>query len=72
MEIVNFKRKENEINQMCKVVLEQTEVTQRIKTALISRPLLTIFDLDLSTELHTDVSAVGLGGILIQKKDNES
>lgn len=39
---------------------------------LVSKPLLTIFNPTLPTELHTDASAIGYGAILIQKVDNSS
>lgn len=37
-----------------------------LKNNLIERPLLALYDQTLETELHTDASALGLGGILLQ------
>lgn len=36
---------------------------------LTSRPLLSVFDPDLPTELHTDASSIGYGGALLQQED---
>lgn len=46
---------------------EHQEARATVITHLTSNPLLAIFDPDLPTELHTDASAIGYGGILIQK-----
>lgn len=51
---------------------KQTEAVQSIKRALVSKPLLAIFDPELTIELHTDASSVGVGGILLQKKGGET
>lgn len=45
---------------------KQKEAVEKIKQALISRPILAIFDGTLRTELHTDASSLGVGAILFQ------
>lgn len=42
----------------------------KLKQKLVERPLLALFDPKLETELHTDASALGLGGILMQWQAN--
>jgi hypothetical protein len=42
-----------------------------LKKQLCERPILRIFCPDLETEVHTDASALGLGGILLQRRENE-
>ena len=49
---------------------EHEEIRCRIVSVLTSEPVLSIFDPDRETELHTDASAIGYGAILIQKVDN--
>lgn len=44
----------------------QTKATAEIKTILISRPVLKIYDPALETQVHTDASSIALAGILIQ------
>lgn len=51
---------------------EQQVARDVIIQHLTSRPLLAIFDPDLPTELHTDASAIGYGGILLQKSDGQT
>lgn len=46
---------------------EQEAARHYIISKLTSKPLLSIFDPALPTELHTDASSIGYGGILIQK-----
>lgn len=41
-----------------------------IKSALISEPVLAIYNPDLETQIHTDASSFGVGGILFQKQAN--
>lgn len=54
--------------------LDWTNECENIRLNLIKRltefPVLNIFDPDLSTELHTDASSLGLGAILMQKDLN--
>lgn len=50
---------------------EQEEVVKKIKTALASRPILAIFDPNLPTELHTDASASGVAGLLLQRSNGD-
>lgn len=49
------------------------ESFERLKNALISKPVLSIYSPQLETQLHTDASSTGYGGILIQRQifDNQ-
>lgn len=47
---------------------EQEDAFQNLKAMLISRPVLALFDQVATTELHTDASKHGVGGILLQKQ----
>lgn len=47
--------------------IEQNNSFQHLKTALIQRPVLGIYDPQNETHLHTDASKHGLAGILLQK-----
>lgn len=49
---------------------EQEKAREYVIKHLTSKPLLTIFDPHLETELHTDASSLGYGAILMQKVDN--
>ncbi|KAK9754786.1 RNase H-like domain found in reverse transcriptase [Popillia japonica] len=49
---------------------DQHTAFQSLKTKLTSRPLLAIYDPELKTEVHTDASKVGIGGILLQAPPN--
>lgn len=46
---------------------EQEKAFEELKTKLVSRPVLAIYDYSAETELHTDASRVGIGGILLQR-----
>lgn len=46
---------------------EQDNAFQVLKSKLIDRPVLAIYDHDAETELHTDASKDGVGGILLQR-----
>lgn len=46
---------------------ECEKARQYVIDVLTERPLLSIFDPDLETQLHTDASSIGLGAILLQK-----
>lgn len=48
---------------------EQESARKYIIERLTSRPLLNVFDPELPTELHTDASCIGYGGVLLQKLD---
>lgn len=50
---------------------EQEAAFERIKRLLTSRPVLSVFDPTLPTELHTDASSIALGAILLQTHDKE-
>lgn len=41
-----------------------------LKEKLIERPILSLYDPKLETELHTDASSLGVGGILLQWQEN--
>lgn len=47
---------------------EQVVAFQDLKNKLIERPLLTLYNPNFITELHTDASKIGLAGILLQKE----
>lgn len=49
---------------------EQNLARDYILTHLTREPLLSIFNPDLPTELHTDASAIGFGAILLQKNNS--
>lgn len=46
---------------------EQEESFKELKEKLIDRPILAIYDPSAETELHTDASKLGIGGILMQR-----
>lgn len=49
---------------------EQMEAFKTLKDKLIDRPILAIYDPAATTELHTDASKIGVGGVLLQKQQN--
>lgn len=50
---------------------EENDAFEKLKQKLVTRPVLSIFDPLAETEVHTDASKWGIGGILLQKqKDN--
>ncbi|CAK1549738.1 unnamed protein product [Leptosia nina] len=51
---------------------EQNEARKYVLDYLVSKPLLSVFDPSLETELHTDASAIGYGAVLIQKLNNQT
>lgn len=46
---------------------EQEESFKTLKAQLVNRPILAIYDPAAETELHTDASKLGVGGILMQR-----
>ncbi|XP_064211658.1 uncharacterized protein LOC103313554 isoform X2 [Tribolium castaneum] len=50
----------------------QERAFQTLKDILTSRPVLAIYDTEAETELHTDASKVGIGGILLQRQGDGS
>lgn len=50
----------------------QEEAFHTIKTKLIERPILALYDTTYITEVHCDASKLGVGGILLQKPDEKS
>lgn len=49
----------------------QERAFNKIKDKLMTRPILTIFDPNRPTEVHTDASAIGVGAILLQQVDGK-
>lgn len=49
----------------------QVQAFTKLKRALVERPTLAIYRPTAPTEVHTDASAVGLGGILLQRHEDE-
>lgn len=47
---------------------EQSLAFHRIKSILVKQPVLALFNPDYETQIHTDASKIGLGGILLQKQ----
>ncbi|GBL90876.1 Retrovirus-related Pol polyprotein from transposon 412 [Araneus ventricosus] len=47
----------------------QEEAFGDLKSALISEPILSLFDETAPTELHTDASGYGIGAVLVQQQD---
>lgn len=45
---------------------DEAKSLEILKSKLIERPLLALYNPELDTELHTDASSLGLGGILMQ------
>lgn len=50
----------------------QNEAFETLKSLLTDRPVLAIYNRDAKTELHTDASKVGLGGILMQYQADDT
>lgn len=50
----------------------QESAFREIKNILMSRPILAIYNPKFLTELHTDASQIGIGGILMQRPDDRS
>lgn len=49
---------------------DQQKAFDELKSRLVSRPILALYDPSLTTELHTDASKWGVGGMLLQKQDS--
>lgn len=49
---------------------DQQQAFEQLKSKLINRPVLAIYDYSAETELHTDASRIGLGAILMQRSPN--
>ena len=47
---------------------EQQTAFEKLKQKLTERPVLALYQPDLETEIHTDTSQKGIGGILLQKQ----
>nr|CAI5836698.1 unnamed protein product [Callosobruchus analis] len=50
---------------------EQVKAFKQLKEIICTRPVLAIYNPDLQTELHTDASKLGIGGILLQKQRDD-
>ncbi|KAG6464791.1 hypothetical protein O3G_MSEX014731 [Manduca sexta] len=50
---------------------EQQDAFSILKSKLIQRPILAIYDHEAETELHTDASKDGTGGMLLQRSKND-
>ncbi|CAG9122295.1 unnamed protein product [Plutella xylostella] len=50
---------------------EQEISFMTLKDQLVGRPILAIYDPEAETELHTDASKVGVGGILMQRRNGD-
>lgn len=51
---------------------EQESAFLNIKSKLIARPILALYNTEFDTEVHCDASKVGVGGILLQKPNDET
>lgn len=49
---------------------QETRAFQLLKEKLTERPILALYNPKLDTELHTDASSLGVGGILMQWQEN--
>ncbi|KAL1490130.1 hypothetical protein ABEB36_012870 [Hypothenemus hampei] len=49
---------------------DQNKAFEQIKSILVTRPLLSIFDNKLPTELHTDASCKGIASIMMQRHES--
>lgn len=50
---------------------EERNAFDRLKAALINKPVLKLYRVNATTELHTDASKHGYGAILLQRDDNQ-
>lgn len=50
---------------------EQEDAFNMLKDRLVNRPILAIYDPNAETELHTDASKIGIGGILMQRSGKD-
>lgn len=49
---------------------DQEQAFQELKERLVSRPILALYNPSLKTQLHTDASKWGVGGILLQEQES--
>lgn len=47
---------------------EQHDAFNEIKKRLVSRPILSVYDPNAKTEVHTDACAIGIGAVLLQEQ----
>lgn len=50
---------------------KENNAFERLKRMLVERPILHIFNQEAYTEVHTDASSIGLGGILLQRQNDD-
>lgn len=63
--LYDFIRKESEFN----FGEEQLSAFEKLKTSLVSPPVLCLYPPSLETELHCDASQLGFGSVLVQKQN---
>lgn len=51
---------------------EEQLAYEQLKTKLVQRPILALYNRDAETEVHCDASKIGLGGILFQKQEDHT
>ncbi|XP_043062900.1 uncharacterized protein LOC122319558 [Drosophila yakuba] len=49
----------------------QDDAFEKLKISLTSKPVVTSYRIDAEHEVHTDASAIGLAGVLMQKDDDQ-
>lgn len=57
-------------NSVWQWTVTEIDAFNSLKSKLVDRPVLALYDPKLETELHTDASSLGLGGILMQWQGN--
>jgi hypothetical protein len=76
--IKNFATKAKPLTKLTKANMpfiwgkEQEEAFRFLKQRLVERPVLALYNRDAHTELHTDASKHGIGGILLQRQQDQT
>lgn len=52
--------------------VDEQQAFETLKSKLVQRPVLALYNPQFKTELHTDASKVGLAGILLQKEHDSA